>query len=139
MQMSLELNQNGNSYSILQTQAFNIQRLSGEDFTSMTGMFQEGGTKFDRDDMQKMYFSPYSELSWSISPPSLQKFIDDYLALMASTATFFEVKTQWTFRRENPIGNEQTGQEIRSRLQISQLQPVIDLLRTKVQNGTSKI
>jgi len=34
-------------------------------------MFQEGSTKFEREDMQKMYFSPYSEVSWSISPPSL--------------------------------------------------------------------
>ena len=48
------------------------------DYSSLTMMFSEGNTKFEKDDMQKMYFSPYSELSWSISPPSLQHFIDDY-------------------------------------------------------------
>ena len=78
-----------------------------------------------------MYFSPYSEMGWSISPPSLQKFIDDYNQLQPSPQSFFEVKTSWSFKRENPIGNEQTGQEIRSRLLISQLQPVIDLLSQK--------
>jgi piezo-type mechanosensitive ion channel component 1/2 len=131
MQMSLELNQNGNSYSILHTQAFNIQRLDESDFGSLTLLFSEGSTKFEREDMQKMYFSPYSEMGWSISPPSLQKFIDDYNQLQPSPQSFFEVKTSWSFKRENPIGNEQTGQEIRSRLLISQLQPVIDLLSQK--------
>ena len=51
MQMSLELNQNGNSYSILHTQAFNIQRLDESDFGSLTLLFSEGSTKFEREDM----------------------------------------------------------------------------------------
>jgi hypothetical protein len=51
MQMSLELNQNGNSYSILHTQAFNIQRLDESDFSSLTLLFSEGSTKFEREDM----------------------------------------------------------------------------------------
>jgi hypothetical protein len=52
------------------------------------------GFGYEQNKMQKMYFSPYSELSWSISPPSLQKFIDDYRQLKSQKSdAFFEVRT----------------------------------------------
>ncbi len=89
--------------------------------------------------MQKMYFSPYSELSWSISPPSLQKFIEDYQQLKADTSgAFFEVKTQWVFARDNPIGNEETRQEMRTRLPLEQLEPIIStMLAQSTHNQTA--
>jgi len=43
-----------------------------------------------------------------------------------------------SFRRENPIGNELTGQEIKTRLGIVALGPVIDMLQNG-DNQTSRI
>lgn len=96
MQIEIEVNQNGNSYMILQTQANNIQSLSQTEYSLLTSMYAEGNTKFELENMQKMYFSPYSELSWSISPPSLQKFIEDFdssSATIMQQTSFFDVKT----------------------------------------------
>jgi hypothetical protein len=81
--------------------------------------------------MQKMYFSPYSELSWSISPPSMQKFIEDYQQLKSENLdAFFEVKTQWVFERDNPIGNEETRSEMHTRLPLNQLEPIINTMNS---------
>jgi hypothetical protein len=59
--------------------------------------------------MQKMYFSPYSETQWSISPPSLQKFIDDFNSFKGQDRAFVDIKSSWQFKRDNPIGNEVTS------------------------------
>ena len=56
--------------------------------------------------MQKMSFSPYSETKWSISPPSLKKFIKDFNTFKEKEDTYVEIKSHWQFKRDNPIGNE---------------------------------
>ena len=76
------------------------------DLDDLETIFAEGGTKFELQNMQKMYFSPYSEVGWTISPPSLKTFIEDYNQINNLQNAFFDVKTLWTFKRDNPIGNE---------------------------------
>lgn len=82
--------------------------------------------------MQKMNFSPYSETEWSISPPSLQKFIDDYNMLKSDQFAFVEVKSSWNFKRSNPMGNEATQSETKTRMSIQKLQPIVDMLDDEI-------
>jgi len=65
-----------------------------------------------------MNFSPYSETEWSISPPSLVKFIDDYKNLEGDKFAFVEVKSSWSFKRKNPMGNEITQSETKTKMSI---------------------
>lgn len=61
----------------------------------------------------------------------MQKFIEDYQQLKADNSdAFFEVKTQWVFERDNPIGNEETRSEMRTRLPLNQLEPIINTLHS---------
>ena len=78
LQIALELNNNGNSYSILQTQAYRILPLKNTDVDPLQDLFESESIFFEPSNMQKLYFSPYSDFEWMISPPSLIKFIDDY-------------------------------------------------------------
>ena len=75
-----------------------------------------------------MHFSPYSESEWSISPPSLKKFIDDYNHFKNDPYAFVEVKSNWLFKRNNPVGNEATASEFKSRMSILKLQPIVSML-----------
>ena len=68
-----------------------------------------------------MNFSPYSEAEWSISPPSLVKFIEDYRNLEDEPYAFVEVKSSWSFKRSNPMGNEITQSETKTRMSIKKL------------------
>jgi hypothetical protein len=43
---------------------------------------------------------------------------------------FFEVKTQWVFERDNPIGNEETRSEMHTRLPLNQLEPIINTMNS---------
>lgn len=42
-----------------------------------------------------MQFSPYSENEWSISPPSLQKFIDDFNYYKDDDNAYVEIKMNY--------------------------------------------
>lgn len=68
--------------------------------------------------MQKMSFSPYSESEWSISPPSLEKFIDDFKKFKEFDNGYVEIKSSWTFKRDNPIGNEVTNSHSSVKMKI---------------------
>lgn len=56
--------------------------------------------------MQKMYFSPYSETGWEISPPSLEMLITDYESMQNDSTAFVDIKARYSFQRANPIGFE---------------------------------
>jgi hypothetical protein len=48
---------------------------------------------------------------------------------------FFEVRTQWVFERDNPIGSEETRQELRSRLPLEKLEPIINTMVNEQKQG----
>lgn len=68
-----------------------------------------------------MRFSPYSEQEWSISPPSLQKFIQEYNEDNNNNQSYIDVRSIWSFRRNDPMGNEVTMADTTSRMKASRL------------------
>ena len=118
LKMSLEMNSNGNSYDILQSQAFNIAQLTQDDLATLNHLYVPVTVQFDPADMQKMSFSPYSESEWSISPPSLDKFIADFRRFKEQDNAYVEIKSTWQFRRDFPIGNEVTNHHSTMRMRI---------------------
>ncbi|TNV87609.1 hypothetical protein FGO68_gene11570 [Halteria grandinella] len=128
LQIALSLNENGSTYDMVKTQAFMIEGLNQTEVDGLQERYAEGSVKFEYPKMQKMYFSPYSEYAWQISPPSLQKFISDYNNLKSDQSAFFDVKAKWVLKRDNPIGNEQATSQLSVRKKIGMLQPIIDAL-----------
>jgi len=81
--------------------------------------------------MQKLQFNTYSETQWTISPPSLKKFINDFKSISKDKTKETEIvnfKAQWTFTRGQPTGTEKTeGQKIIA-LSKKDFLPVIEML-----------
>lgn len=93
---------------ILTTQAFNLQGLSRMETEELLDIFIPINVKFDEKDLQMMHFSSYSESDWLISPPSLRKLIQDYNSVKDDPSAYVEIASVWNFRRDGPIGNENT-------------------------------
>lgn len=61
--------------------------------------------------MQKLQFNTYSDNQWTISPPSLKKFIKDFKTVtkdVEDDLSIVNFKAEWSFVRKNPIGKETT-------------------------------
>ena len=61
----------------------------------MSKLFTPVNVVFENQNMQKMFFSPYSETTWSISPPSLTKFINDFDNFSNEEKSYVEIKSEW--------------------------------------------
>jgi hypothetical protein len=87
--------------------------------------------------MQKMSFSPYSESEWSISPPSLDKFVADFRRFKQQDNAYVELKSTWQFKRDFPMGMELTTSHNSVKMRIDEFQPIINLLTGRTpQNKT---
>ena len=61
--------------------------------------------------MQKIQFNTYSDSQWTISPPSLKRFINDFnnsAKDAGQDVPILNFKAVWTFKRDNPTGKEKT-------------------------------
>jgi hypothetical protein len=59
--------------------------------------------------MEKLQFTSYSESQWTISPPSLKRFIADFRNVAKDQpldAEMIYFKSSWTFNRDHPAGKE---------------------------------
>jgi hypothetical protein len=62
--------------------------------------------------MQKLQFNTYSDTQWTISPPSLKRFIQDFNIQSKGKSDDTEIirfKADWKLKRDNPIGKEQAS------------------------------
>jgi hypothetical protein len=105
--------------------------LSKTDDFSWRIYFEPESNQIDFKDMQKLQFNTYSDNQWTISPPSLKRFINDFKALAKDKPPDAEVvnfRAQWNFVRQNPPGKEKT--EGRKVIGLSQKDflPVIEML-----------
>lgn len=100
--IDLELISTGNSYRIFETHASSINPLTKTDDASWRLYFEPQSNQIDYSDMQKLQFNTYSETQWTISPPSLKKFINDFKSISKDKTKETEIvnfKAQWTFTR----------------------------------------
>lgn len=58
----------------------------------------------------------------------MNKLVNDYYKFYADPYSYVDVKSQWQFQRDNPVGSEVSSGNRRVRLDISELQPIIDLM-----------
>ena len=100
------MNSNGNCYTILDTQGFNFQTLTVNDTSDLYNYFYPTSITYDAEEMQKVEFSPYSETEWTISPPSMKKFISDFDNIVDVEGSYVDIRVQWSFYRENLLGTE---------------------------------
>jgi hypothetical protein len=75
--IDIELIDTGNSYRIFETQASRLEALTKVDDGSWRLYFEPDSNQIDYQDMQKLQFNTYADSQWTISPPSLKKFIND--------------------------------------------------------------
>ena len=78
--IDLELIATGNSYRIFESQASHLAPLTAIDDQSWRLYFEPQNTQVDYEDMEKVQFNTYSDTQWTISPPSLRRFINDFKA-----------------------------------------------------------
>ncbi len=81
--------------------------------------------------MQKIQFTTYSDSQWTISPPSLRRFIKDFKAVSKDKSNEIQMirfKSRWTFVRDNPVGKEKVEGEQIVILSKKDFLPVIEML-----------
>ena len=86
--------------------------------------------------MEKMKFSPYSEYAWDITPPSLDKFTEDFQQAI-NTGGQFTITSAWTFNRDYPIGYEDAGNSLTTTMNATDFAPIIELLNSEDTSATS--
>ena len=104
--IDLELIATGNSYRIFETKASRIDSLTKADDISWRLYFEPQSNQIDYQDMQKLQFTSYSESQWTISPPSLKRFITDFKNVAKDQALDAEIinfKSSWTFTRDKRL------------------------------------
>ena len=85
--------------------------LTKTDDNSWRLYFEPDSNQIDFQDMQKLQFNTYSDNQWTISPPSLKKFIKDFKTVtkdVEDDLSIVNFKAEWSFVRKNPIGKETT-------------------------------
>jgi len=81
--------------------------------------------------MQKLQFNTYSDNQWTISPPSLKKFIKDFKTVTKDVNDELNIvnfKAEWSFVRKNPIGKETTKGNKIIPLSKKDMVPIINML-----------
>ena len=109
--IDIELIATGNSYRIFETQANRILPLTKADDVSWRLYFEPDSNQIDYQDMQKLQFNTYAESQWTISPPSLKRFINDFKSVSkdpSKEASIVNFRAYWSFNRDNPTGKEKT-------------------------------
>lgn len=81
--------------------------------------------------MQKLQFNTYSESQWTISPPALRRFIQDFKLMSkdkANDAVMVNFKAKWTFLRDFPLSKEKVeGGKVIALTKLDLL-PVIEMI-----------
>lgn len=81
--------------------------------------------------MEKVQFNTYSDNQWTISPPSLRRFINDFKTTSKDKDVESQVlnfRAQWMLQRDNPIGKEKTVGYKTVALSKQDFMPVIEML-----------
>lgn len=110
--IDLEMIATGNSYRIFENQASRIASLTKADDVSWRLYFEPHNSQIDFQDMQKLQFNTYSDTQWSISPPSLRRFINDFNVAARDQppeAPILNFKSSWTLKRGSPVGKEKAS------------------------------
>ena len=129
--IDLELMATGNSYRIFEAKASRIESLTKADDISWRLYFEPQSNQIDYQDMQKLQFTSYSESQWSISPPSLKRFINDFKTAAkdkAADADMINFKSSWMFIRDNPTGKEKPEGKKTVALSKRDCMPLIKML-----------
>lgn len=136
VQIELQMNSDGNRYNIFKADAYDIVRLKGKDIDELNSKFSPLDVEYNVADMQKMQFSPFSETSWTISPPMLEKFIKDFDDIDDAQGAYITVRGKWIFNRENPVGAETASGESIVKIPTHELTGVVNVIKTRGQNNT---
>jgi hypothetical protein len=122
----------GNSYRIFETKANHIQPLTEIDDESWRLYFEPQSNKIDYSDMQKLQFNTYSENQWTISPPSLRRFLADFQEASKDKSHDDEMvnfKAKWQLVREFPLGKEKAEGSKTVALSKKDFEPVLRMIK----------
>jgi len=78
IEIDLELIATGNTYRIFENQGNKLSNLTQAEDNSWRLYFEPESNQIELQDMQKVVFNTFSDVQWTISPPSLKSFIKDF-------------------------------------------------------------
>jgi len=132
LQLSLDSLDNGNSYTVLVTNAAELIPLSKKETEQLERYFTPVSSKFQNQEMQAVAFNTYSDFQWQVSKPALAALLYDFEAEKGEN---FQITAEWLFVRDNPIGNEQAKGRNSVRVSKEKLKPVFDAIKNKSRDG----
>lgn len=88
--------------------------------------------------MQRVQFTPYSGQNWVISTPSLDRLISDYEQSVDGEDANVVIKSSWSFNRGLPAGKENSKGENIRRLDMKEIKPFVDLLKSEKSKERTK-
>lgn len=112
IEIDLELIATGNTYRIFENQGNKLSNLTQAEDNSWRLYFEPESNQIELQDMQKVVFNTFSDVQWTISPPSLKSFIKDFQNVAAGKSDDEKLVNfilHWEFQRDFPVGKERTA------------------------------